>query len=576
MMENAELIKIFEEIADLLQIQGENVFKIRAYQNAARAIEGLNEPLSVICSRGELETIDGIGKAIAQKIEEALTEGKMSFYEKLKTSMPEGLLELLKVPGMGPKKVKLVYDQLGISNIGALKAAAEEGKLRDLPGMGKKTEEKILRGIENLEQFSGRFLLGLAYPIARNIEERIKQVEGVYSTEVGGSLRRGKETIGDADILVSAQDAEPVIAAFLDDPRIKEVRAKGTTKASVLLDNGLQIDLRVVAKESFGAALQYFTGSKEHNVKLRELAVKKRLKVNEYGVFNINTNEKLAGETEEGVYAAVGFPYIPPELREGQDELELALSGNLPVLIEQKDILCALHNHTTASDGQLTLEKLAEEAQRRGYKYIAVTDHSRGLGVANGLDEDRLMKQIERINAFNEKNKHFRVLVGSEVDIRADGTLDYSDSTLKKLDIVIAAIHSGFDQAEDKMTKRVCDALQNPHVDSLAHPTGRLMGQRPPIHLDMEKLFIVAKETGSALEINSYFARLDLNDKHIREAKQYGIRFCIETDTHSPDNFDNLVLGIKTARRGRLEAKDVLNTLDLQELGKQKRNKKNF
>lgn len=575
-MENSELIKIFEEIADLLLIQGENPFKIRAYQNAARAIEGLSEPLSAIHARGELETIDGIGKAIAQKIAEALTEGHMSFYDNLKASMPDGILDLLRVPGMGPKKAKLVYDQLHISNIEELKSAAQQGKLRDLPGMGQKTEEKILRGIENLEQFSGRFLLGLAYPIAQQIMERITKIPGVYTTEIGGSLRRGKETIGDADILVSAQDAEPVIAAFLENPRIKEIRAKGTTKASVLLDDGLQVDLRVVAKDSFGAALQYFTGSKEHNVKLREFAVKKGLKVNEYGVFRTDTNEKLAGETEEEVYRAIGFPYIAPELREGQDELELALEGKLPVLIEKKDILCALHNHTTASDGSLTLEQLVEEAQRRGYKYLAVTDHSRGLGIANGLDEDRLMEQIERIHAYNRKNKNFRVLTGAEVDIRADGSLDYPDTALQKLDIVIASIHSALDQTEDKMTKRVCDALLNPYVDFLAHPTGRLMGQRPPIRLDMEKVFAAAKETGAALEINSYYARLDLNDKHIREAKRYGVRFCIETDTHVLEHFDNLILGIKTARRARLEAGDVLNTLDLHELGKQKRNKKKF
>ncbi|MBD3268303.1 hypothetical protein GF373_16680, partial [bacterium] len=409
-MENTELAAIFEEIANYLQIKGENPFKIRAYQNAARVLESLNESAAAIHQRGELEQIDGIGKAIAEKIAEALNTGRIPYHEELKATMPDGILDLLHVPNLGPKKVKLVWDQLGITTVPDLKAAAEAGQLQSLPGMGKKSEEKILRGIENLEQYAKRHLLGLTYPIAQEFMDRVKEVKGVETAEIAGSLRRGKETVGDVDILVAASNGEPVVEAFLDDNRITEIIAKGTTKTSVALKNGLHIDLRIVDRSEFGAALQYFTGSKEHNVKLREMAVRQGLKINEYGVFEIQTEKRIAGKTEEEVYQAIGFPHIAPELREGLDELERAQSNTLPKLIEKKDIKCALHNHTTASDGLLSLEELVKESRARGYKYIAVTDHSAGLGVANGLSEDRLKARIEEIHQLNDTLNDFRVL----------------------------------------------------------------------------------------------------------------------------------------------------------------------
>ncbi|RJP29229.1 MAG: DNA polymerase/3'-5' exonuclease PolX [Candidatus Omnitrophota bacterium] len=567
-MDNRSIANIFFQICDILEIKGENVFKVRAYQKAARAIENLSESLAVIHQRGELESIDGIGQAIAEKIGELLETGVMSFYEKEKASIPEGLLDLLRVPGMGPKKVKLVYDQLEITSIPALKEAARAGKLQTLPGMGKKSEEKILKGIELLEQSSGIHTLGKTLPIAQEIVNRIRSVKGVQQLEIAGSLRRGKETVGDVDILTSAKNPQAVMEEFLRTPAIRETLAHGSTKTSILLDDGLQVDLRVVADDSFGAALQYFTGSKEHNVKLRELAARSGYKVNEYGVFDTASDKKTAGETEESVYRSLGLAWIPPELREGFDEIELAQQNHLPPLIERKDIISSLHNHTTASDGRMSLAELVTEAKKRGYRFLAVTDHSGSLGVANGLSPDRLRRQMDEIHEFNEKHKDFRVLTGTEVDIKSDASLAFPDELLQELDFVIAAIHTGFDQPQKQMMERISSALQNPHVDMISHPTGRLIGQRPPLNIDPERLFSLAAETKTILEINSYYLRLDLNDKHIREAKQHGVTFAIETDTHGKDDFDQLAYGIKTARRGRLVASDVINTLSVDQLHK--------
>ncbi len=567
-MDNRTIAKMFEEITDILEMKGENVFKVRAYQKVGRIIDNLSESLQAIHQRGELEQIDGIGKGIAEKIAELLDTGTMSFYEKEKASIPEGLLDLLNVSGMGPKKVKLVYDQLGITSIEDLKNAAEAGQLRGLPGMGKKSEEKILKGIAMLEQSVGKHTLGKALPIAREILERIRTVKGVLTSELAGSVRRGKETVGDVDILVSAKKPKEVMDEFLQTGEIKDILAQGTTKSSILLAGNFQIDLRVVPKDSFGAALQYFTGSKEHNVKLRELAVKDGFKVNEYGVFQTSDDQKVAGETEEGVYEALGMVWIPPELREGFDEINLAKKDNLPKLIDRSDIISALHNHTTASDGLMTLQELVTEAKKRGYRFIAVTDHSGSLGVANGLSPDRLKKQMDEIDRFNEKINDFPVLKGTEVDIKSDATLDFPDELLEQLDFVIAAIHTGFDQPEKKMMDRIRCALENPHVDMISHPTGRLIGQRASLNIDPETLFRLAAETGTVLEINSYYLRLDLNDRHIREAKEHGVRFAIETDTHGKDDYDQLEYGIKTAKRGRLTANDVINTMALDKLKK--------
>jgi len=567
-MENNEIAHFFTEIADLLEIRGENAFKVRTYQRAARTIENLSESLADLSRRGVLESIDGIGKGIADKIREALETGAISYHLELKSSLPEGILSLLAIPGLGPKKAKLIYEHLNIASIPELKAAAQEGKLQDLPGMGKKSEEKILKGIALLEQSSGRYTLGEVQPIAEAILHCLRILKGVVQAEAAGSYRRGKETIGDLDLLVAARQSESVMKAFLETEGIREVLVQGASKTSIVLANGLQIDLRVIPPDSFGAALQYFTGSKDHNVQLRELALGMNFKLNEYGVFEIATDKKIAGKTEEKVYKILGLAWIPPELREGMDEIALSRNRALPRLIERSDIRSALHNHTTWSDGRLALEELVREAKRRGYAFIAVTDHSGSLGVANGLSPDRLKQQIETIRKFNETSENFQVLAGSEVDIRADGTLAFSDELLQQLDFVIAAVHSGFEQPREKMTERICRAVENPQVHLISHPTGRLLNRRPPLNIDMERLFETCARCKTALEINSHYLRLDLNDKHIREAKPYGVGFALETDTHSPDDFDNLEFGLKTARRGRLAPEDILNTYALEDLKK--------
>ncbi len=567
-MDNKDIARIFAEITDIMELQNENAFRVRAYQNAARVIENLSEPLQSLHEKQALETIDGIGKGIAEKIAELLETGSMAYYEELKSSIPPGLLDMIKVPNLGPKKAKLIYNHLQVASIEELKKAAEEGKLQFLPGMGKKSESKILKGIATLEQSTGRHTLGIAQPIALEILDRIKKITEVQRAEAAGSLRRGQETVGDVDILVSTQKPTEVMEEFLSTPGIDEILAKGQTKSSIVLKNKLQIDLRVVPEKSFGAALQYFTGSKAHNVKLRETAVKQKLKINEYGVFETGTDKKVAGETEESVYKSIELVWIPPELREGLDEIELARHNTLPRLIERSDIISALHNHTTASDGWMSLDELVKQAQKRGYKFIAVTDHSGSLGVANGLSPDRLKRQMDEIHEYNEKNKHFRVLTGTEVDIKANGSLDFPDDLLEQLDIVIAAIHSSFAQPLDKMMKRICNALENPHVDMISHPTGRLIGKRDALNIDKDELFSLAASTKTVLEINSYYLRLDLNDQHIREAKEYGVNFSIETDTHHIEDFDQLEFGIKTARRGRLSPNDVLNTLEIDDLMK--------
>ncbi|MDP8243391.1 MAG: DNA polymerase/3'-5' exonuclease PolX [Candidatus Hinthialibacter antarcticus] len=560
-MGNKEIAQIFDEMGSLLQIKGENPFKIRAYQNAVRIIEDLGQPLRELYERDELKTIDGFGKAITEKTAEFFETGKVSAHEKLKGEFPEGILDLLKVNGMGPKTVKLVYEELGVSSIDDLKQAAEAGKLQSLPKMGKKSEEKILKGIANVQQSSGRFTLGVAAPIARSILERVKAVKGVWQADIAGSLRRGRETVGDVDILVSAKNAEAVMQEFLATENIRDVLAQGATKSSILLECGLQVDLRVVEKDAFGAALQYFTGSKEHNVKLRERAVKQKLKVNEYGVYETGSETLVAGKTEESVYQCLGLAWVPPELREGRDEIQQAQNGTLPELIEAKHIRSALHNHTTDSDGFLSLEELANQAKARGYAFIAVTDHSGSLGVANGLSPERLKRQIEQVREFNETVKGIEVLAGTEVDIRADGRLDFDDDLLKELDVVIASVHASFEQLKDKMTARILRAIENPYVDIIAHPTGRLIGRRPPIEFDEEAVFAKAAETQTVMEINCYPARLDLNDVHIRQAKAHGVLFSINTDTHKVEHFDHLELGVKMARRGGLSADNVINSM---------------
>ncbi len=574
-MENTEIARIFTEIADLLEIRGENPFRVRSYRNAGLIIEGLPVSLESIVERDEasLEDIPGIGKSIHEKIVEILKTGKCRFHQELLKEVSPGLLEVLKISGIGPKKVKLLADRLGIRSVDDLEKAAREHRLHELPGMGERSEHKILKAVEGYKTLriaSRRFRLSVAYPYARNYVEYLRAVPGIIDIEIAGSLRRWKDTIGDVDILVTCRKGADVMKRFIEYPDVREVVARGETKSTVILKVGLQVDLRVLEKKSFGAALQYFTGSKSHNIAVRDRARRMGLKVSEYGVFDERTGRRVAGEKEEDVYRAVGLEWMAPELRENRGEIEAAESGRLPVLVEERDIKGDLHVHTTESDGANTLEEMVEAAIERGYEYIAVTDHSKAVGIAHGLDEKRLLKQTEDIDRLNERlkdsGKRFRVLKGTEVDIRADGTLDLSPDILKRLDCVVAAVHSGFNMTGKKMTERIVKALGTGLVNILAHPTGRLIGTREPYEVDMEKVMSAAKKYGVFMELNSYPERLDLNDSYCMLARDKGILVSIATDSHGSLHLDHVIYGIHTARRGWLEKKDVLNTRSLSEL----------
>ncbi len=565
-MRNSEIAQIFRDIAAILEIKGENPFRVRAYQKAVRILESLPEEVAKISRRGELRKIPGVGEGLAKKIEELLTTEQLAYYDDLKKQIPPGLKELLSIPEVGPKTASLLYKELGINNVGELEKAVKGRRLRGLPGMGEKTEENILRGIALLKKKKGRMLLGKAYPLAHSIIDRLKTLAEVTRISPAGSLRRMKETIGDIDILVTSQEPRRVMQFFAELPEVTEILALGETKSSVIMGEDLQVDLRVVQPGSFGAALQYFTGSKSHNIKLREIAAKRGLKINEYGVFNIKSGQKISGQEEKDIYAALDLPYIPPELREERGEIEAAREGRLPRLVEMKDIQGDLHIHSRWSDGSESIPELAEAAGKMGYQYLAICDHSQSLRVAGGLSPDQRRRQIEEIEKINKKLKDFRVLAGAEVDIHSDGSLDYDDELLAELDLVIASIHSGFKQDRETMTKRIQRAMENKFVHVIAHPTGRLLHEREPYQVDMETLIREAQRTGTFLELNSFPERLDLNDIHCRQAKEAGVMVSLGTDTHHPGQLKMMPYGVATARRGWLEKKDILNVLSLKDL----------
>ncbi|NOX97734.1 MAG: DNA polymerase/3'-5' exonuclease PolX [Nitrospirae bacterium] len=565
-MRNSEIAQIFQDIADILEIKGENPFRVRAYHKIVRILETLPEEIEKVCQRGELRNIPGVGEGLAKKIEELLATGKLAYYEDLKKQVPSGLVELLAIPEIGPKTVSLLYKELGINNVRELEKAVKEHRLKDLPGMGPKTEENIRRGIELLKKKQGRMLLGRAYPLAQSIIERLGGLPEVDRISLAGSLRRMRETIGDIDILVASRKPRRVMQVFTELPGVTEILSIGETKSSIIMEENLQVDVRVVEPDSFGAALQYFTGSKPHNIKLREIANKRGLKINEYGVFEIKSGEKISGQTEEEVYATLDLSYIPPELREERGEIEAAQEGKLPHLVELRDIQGDLHVHSRWSDGSDSIRELAEAAGKRGYRYMAVCDHSQSLKVAGGLSVDERWKQIEEIRKINKELKNFRVLAGAEVDIHSDGSLDYEDELLKELDIVIAAIHSGFKQNREIMTGRVVRAMENRFVHIIAHPTGRLLHEREPYQVDVETLVREARRTGTFLELNAFPERLDLNDIHCRQAKEAGVMVALGTDAHHQGQMEMMPYGVATARRGWLEKKDILNTLSLKDL----------
>jgi len=562
---NDDIAKVFDEIADLLEIDGENPFRIRAYRNAAREVRGLPKELSGLVGDGaDLTRLPGIGEALAGKIREIVDTGTCGALKKLEQRLPPDLTELLRLPGLGPKRVHALHFDLDIHTPEQLYRAAKDGRLRELPGFGPKTEEGVISALEAHLGGERRFKLASAAHYAEPLVNWLERTEGVDRVVVAGSYRRCRETVGDLDILVTAEDGQAVMRRFVSYDEVDEVRSKGNTRSTVMLKSGLQVDLRVVAKRSFGAALHYFTGSKAHNIAIRTLARSRGLKVNEYGVFRGQT--RVAGETEESVFAAVDLPFIPPELRENRGEIEAARNGLLPRLVELADLRGDLHCHTTATDGHATLEEMVAAAKEQGLEYIAITEHSKRLTMAHGLDSRRLLQQMDEIDRLNDKQNGFRVLKGIEVDILEDGGLDLPDEVLGRLDLVVGAVHSKLHLTRAQQTRRILKAMDHPHFTILAHPTGRVIEEREPYDVDMARLIRHARDRGCYLELNAHPERLDLTDIHCQMAREEGVLVSIDSDAHSTLDFANLRYGVGQARRGWLEAEDVLNTRPLKEL----------
>lgn len=557
---NQQLADLFDKIANLLEIKGEVIYKILAYRKAAESLRSYPREASEMHLAGKLQEIPGVGKAIAEKIEEQLKTGKLEFLQKLAQEVPLSLVELLQVTDLGPKKAYLFWKQAGITNLAELEQAAMEGRLRGLAGMGEKSEAKIIAGIQALQRRTGRTPLGKALQFYQELAETLRRVPGVSKVEAAGSLRRMRSTVGDLDILVAISDSQAVMDEFVRHPKVVRVLGHGETKSSVEFDNNIQAQLWAHPPERFGTALQYATGSKDHNVRLREIALKRGFSLSEHALTRSDGSEILCGSEEE-VYSALGMTWVPPELREDRGEVQQALSGRLPNLIVKSDIIMELHCHTTWSDGSLSVKEIAEEAIKRGKKILAITDHSGSLGIAGGLKVEDLQKQRNEIDTVQSiLGDRIRLLQGSEVEIHADGSLDFPDEELAKLDIVVASLHTSLRQPREKITERLIRAIRNPHVDIIGHPTGRLLPDREGADLDMAAVFGAAQETGIALEINSHPSRLDLDDIFARRAVEMGIPLAINTDAHTASDLDLLDFGISTARRGWVESQHVINT----------------
>ncbi len=563
-MKNYEIAKILYHIALYLEMQEER-FKPRAYEKAAHSIEALSEECEGIYKRGGIKAlleIPGVGESIAEKIEEMLKTDRLRYYEHLKGKVPVDIENITAIEGVGPKTVKTLYQKLKIKNVDDLEKAAKAGKIRRLAGFGEKSEQDILKGIEFFKRSKGRFILGFILPTVREIETRLKQLPEVKKAVIGGSTRRMKETIGDADILVVSEKPQKVMDYFVNMPEVIDVIGKGETKSSVKLKMGLNVDVRVVPPNSFGAALQYFTGNIDHNVELRRIAKDNGWKLNEYGIFDRH-NRQIAGKAEEEVYEKLGMKWMPPELRENTGEIEAAMKNKLPELIEYGDLKGDLQVQTSWTDGSNPIKEMAEAAKQYGLEYIAITDHTKSLAMTGGLDEKKLLKQAKEIEKVNKQLSGITILTGAEVNILKDGRLDIDDKTLSQLDFVGASVHSNFNLPKDVQTKRIIRAMENENVDIIFHPTGRVIQQREPYEVDMEKLIQVAKDTGTMLEINAYPNRLDLKDEHIKKAVQAGVKLCIDSDAHSKLHFRYLEFGIAQARRGWAEKKDIINSLPL-------------
>ncbi len=568
-MNNREVAKLFADVADMLAIRGDIIHRVLSYRRGAEAIQELGRDINQVYAAGELTDIPGIGKTLAEKIEEMLTTGKLTFYEKLSQEIPPTLVEMLKVDSLGPKRVKQVYETLGITTLAELNAAAQSGKLRDLPGLGAKSEAKLVKAIEALARHGdGRTPIEEAWPLAQAILAELAQLPGVQKTAVAGSLRRMKESIGDLDLLVAADNAVPIMDTFVNMPRVESVSGHGPTKSSVLLHNGMQVDLRVLPAERWGTLLSYFTGSKDHNVRLRELALKQGLSLNEHAFTPTDGGgAEILCASEEALYQTLNLPYILPTLREDRGEIEAAQQGKLPDVIQIEQIVSDLHMHTTWSDGKMSVLAMAQAAQARGLQYIIITDHSHSLGIANGLTPERLWQQAEEIAAANAlMGPDFRILHGTEMEIKADGSLDFEDDVLARLDFVIASLHVSLSQPREQVMLRMMNALQNPHVDMIAHPTGRLLPDRPGADLDMELVLETAVSTQTILEINANPRRLDLRDSHVRRAVELGATLAINCDAHHVDQFALLHYGVATAQRGWATAETIVNCWPLDKL----------
>ena len=561
MLNNRQLADTFTLIGNLLEIKGEIIYKTLAYRKASESLMGLGREASEYWKEGKLEDIPGVGKAIAEKIDELLTSGKLGFLEKLKKEIPEELATWLAVPSLGPKKIAMIWKALDITTLAQLEAAAKDGKLRDLPGMGAKSETAILEGLASLSRRSGRISIGRAYPLANEIIATLKKVKGVVDAQPAGSLRRMRSTVGDLDILVAAKDSAPVMEAVVNLPRVSRVLGKGEFKSSIEFTDGIRAQVWVHPPEKFGTALQYATGSKDHNVQLRQLALDKGLSLSEHSFARTNGKGEIFCATEEEVYKTLGLQWVPPELREGRDEVQLAKANKLPKLIEVKDIKANLHMHSTYSDGKLSMLDMAKAAIKRGLKVIVFSDHSVSLGVANGLSIERHKQQAAEIKKIQKQlGDKIVILHSSEVEIKADGSLDYPDDFLASLDLVVASLHSSLRQPREKITERLLKAINNPHVDIIGHPTGREIPDREGADLDMEVILQAAAKSGVAMEISASPYRLDLDDPHARRAKELGVLLSINTDAHSEEEYDLLHYGVAIARRAGVTKNDVINT----------------
>jgi DNA polymerase (family 10) len=562
---NAKVAEILYEIGEILTIK-EDRFRSRAFNLAAQRVMSLTENVKQIRDRGELESIPGVGKSIASIIDEVLETGSSKVLEELKESMPPGIREIMQLEGVGPKTAVKLRKELKIASIDDLERAAKYGKIRVHKGFGEKSEKNILESIIEFRSRQDRFLLGAVLPVIEEIKAYLQESEAVLAIEVAGSARRRRETVGDLDVLISSTQPEEVTERFISMPPILRVLSKGTTRSTVVMENFLQVDLRVVPPESYGAALQYFTGSKDHNVKLRTIAVRNGFKLNEYGLYNRETDEKIAGEDEGSIYKVLGLEPIPPELRENRGEIEAAIEKKLPKLVTLQDIKGDLHVHTKWSEGNASIEEMVTRAKAIGLDYIAICDHSKSLGIAHGLNEERLRKQMKVIENLNKRLEGFTILKGIECDIKADGSMDLSNSSLKDLDWVVGSVHSSFRQDKNTMTKRLISAIHNEHVDAIGHPTGRLIQKRRPLLIDLEEVFEAATNQGVTMEINAYPTRLDLDDVNCRAAMEKGVMMMIGTDSHAPNQFEFISLGVSVARRGWLETKDVINTNSAEDL----------